>query len=192
MQQPSVPDLPQNYSNPGFDKLPVDLPGADSLGLGNIPSSMPGSNIPPSATRRFEWSRYSACATICPFAAKSVGMGQVPPSMGGSGMSPSVVSYVNGIDLRNPQPDLPGIVNPGFVQTPQSVAGISQSPQAINNLTGLNQSYSQPFMPSPQSIGTGMGQLPPSMGGLGASTSVVNYTNGIDLKNPQPDAAGFR
>src|ERR1700744_3340641 len=104
-QQSFNPDSVQRYENLDFGNIPVDLPGAGSLGMRSVSSSLAGSGISPSALNVLSGVDVPHVHPVFP-SPQSIGFGKVPPSMGGIGFSPSVVPSANVIDLRNPQPNL--------------------------------------------------------------------------------------
>jgi cysteine desulfurase/selenocysteine lyase len=181
-QQSPGPDSFPHYGNSGFDKLPVDLPGAGSLGFGNIPSSVAGSGISPSAINVLSGVDMPNSQSFFP-SPQSIGFGQVPPSMGGLGVSPAISNYSNAIDLRNPQAGLPEFNNLGFGQIPQSVAGSGASPSAVNHGNAVDIKNPQTSLPDPNT--TGLGNVPQSVAGSGKSPTAINHGNAVDIKNPQ-------
>jgi len=182
-KQPAGADILSHYSNLGFDRPPVDLPGAGSHGFGNIPTSVSGSGISPSAINVLSGVDLPHTQHIVP-SPQTIGLGQVPPSMGGLGVSPSVTSYTNAIDLRNPQPGAPELNNLGSGYIPQSVAGSGKSPTAINHGNAVDIKNPQTSLPDPNS--TGLGNVPESVAGSGKSPMAINHGNAVDIKNPQP------
>ncbi|MGZ3814045.1 MAG: family 2A encapsulin nanocompartment cargo protein cysteine desulfurase [Mucilaginibacter sp.] len=181
-QQASNPALFAQQDNFGFENLPVDLPGAGTNGFGNIPSSVAGSGISPSALNVFSGVDLLGAQFVVP-PPPAVGFGKVPPSLGGVGVSPSVSTYENAIDLRKQQPAFTGLDNLVLGQMPQSVAGSGASPSAINNADPVDKKIPHTELSDSNSVG--FGNVPQSVAGSGKSPSVIEHGNAVDISNPQ-------
>ena len=172
--------------NFNFDRSPVDLPGTNSLGFGNIPASVAGSGLSPSAVNVLGGVGlpHEQAVLLSP---ESIGMGKAPPSMGGAGISPSAAGYTDAIDLRDPKSGLPEFDNLGSGKAPVSVAGSGISPSAGEQGNAVDLKNPQTSLPDPNN--SGLGKLPESVAGSGISPSATEGKP-VDINAAQPSLPG--
>jgi len=130
----------------GVTRSSTEIPNVPMPGSGNIPASVAGSGISPSAINQPGSFSIDNPPTSLPDPNSTDG--RVPSSVAGSGISPSAASGA-GIQPQQPQSAIPTVPSPGSGNIPASVAGSGISPSAIHHPGAFNIDDPQTSLPDP-------------------------------------------
>jgi cysteine desulfurase / selenocysteine lyase len=134
-EQPNAAPIVQRSPVPENDNFPKGKP-EESFGVSsNIPASVAGSGVSPSAINHAKTFNINEPQTSLPdphLAAE----GKIPSSLAGSGVSPSAVNHNKTFNINEPQTSLTDPHFAGDGKIPASLAGSGISPSALKHAGG--------------------------------------------------------
>ncbi len=174
----SVPGLPLPDSIDLRDERTF-LPNIGIFGSPEVPQSVAGSGISPSAGQQGNGVDIKNPQTSLPDP-NNEGLGNIPQSVAGGGKSPSALELVNATDIQGSSPSLPGANATGLGHVPNSVAGSGISPSAVEQHNAVDMANPQTSFPDPNNTQSKGSQQATS----GSDNEFTSYLNQINAFLP--------